>query len=290
MSQINEETMDDELAQMFNSIPAIDGLNTEEKSSLVRAITEVYGKKKIADSIGNPVKATDSWDTMASEIDTMLTDLKAHLVAKKITLDLTDLQLKDCIAQVANIKTGAGNAAVGDVLSGKTFTNDSGTTLTGTMANQGSKTFTPKATAQTSGAGYYSGITVNGDANLVAANIVSGKKIFGVTGTADVGGKKYQSGSTTSSSSTIEFKDYNAGTPSNSYYITVSGLSFKPSYIYANYYNEVTTWSTSRPIIAATTYDAYFMSLDGTSAYVTSTGFRLPVMNRSVTVTWFAIA
>ena len=184
MSQINEETMDDELAQMFNSIPAIDGLNTEEKSSLVRAITEVYGKKKIADSIGNPVKATDSWDTMASEIDTMLTDLKAHLVAKKITLDLTDLQLKDCIAQVANIKTGAGNAAVGDVLSGKTFTNDSGTTLTGTMANNGSKTFTPKATAQTGSAGYYSGITVNGDADLVAANIVSGKNIFGVTGTA----------------------------------------------------------------------------------------------------------
>ena len=82
--------------------------------------------------------------------------------------------------------TPAGTAVAGDVLSGKTFINSTGKTVTGTMANQGAKTFTPSASKQTGAAGYYSSVTCNGDANLVAANIVSGKKIFGVTGTATV--------------------------------------------------------------------------------------------------------
>ena len=78
----------------------------------------------------------------------------------------------------------AGTAVAGDVLTGKTFINSTGQVVTGTMANRGAKTFTPSASKQTGAAGYYSGITVNTDSNLVAANIVSGKKIFGVTGTA----------------------------------------------------------------------------------------------------------
>ena len=77
-----------------------------------------------------------------------------------------------------------GNAVANDVLSGKTFINSTGNIITGTMTNQGSKTFTPSASKQTGAAGYYKSITVNTDSNLVAANIVSGKTIFGVTGTA----------------------------------------------------------------------------------------------------------
>ena len=89
----------------------------------------------------------------------------------------------------------AGNAAVSNVLTGKTFINSTGNTLTGTMANNGTKTITPKASAQTLGAGYYDKITINGDADLVAANIVSGKNIFGVAGSAIVA-KKYTSSTT----------------------------------------------------------------------------------------------
>ena len=80
----------------------------------------------------------------------------------------------------------AGDAVASNVLSGKTFINSTGQTITGTMANNGTKTITPKASAQTLGAGYYDKVTINGDADLVAANIVSGKNIFGVTGTAVV--------------------------------------------------------------------------------------------------------
>ena len=80
----------------------------------------------------------------------------------------------------------AGDAVASNVLSGKTFINSTGQTITGTMANNGTKTITPKASAQTLGAGDYDKVTINGDADLVAANIVSGKNIFGVTGTAVV--------------------------------------------------------------------------------------------------------
>ena len=59
------------------------------------------------------------------------------------------------------------------------------------LAFQAAKTITPGTTNQTAVAAntYVGGaITVKGDANLIAANIVSGKSIFGVSGTATTGG------------------------------------------------------------------------------------------------------
>ena len=53
----------------------------------------------------------------------------------------------------------------------------------------GATTFTPGTstqTAQTAGKLVNSDITVEGDSNLVAANIVNGKSIFGVAGSAPV--------------------------------------------------------------------------------------------------------
>ena len=56
-------------------------------------------------------------------------------------------------------------------------------------AYTGATTFTPGTstqTAQTAGKLVNSDITVEGDTNLVAANIVTGKSIFGVAGSAPV--------------------------------------------------------------------------------------------------------
>ena len=88
----------------------------------------------------------------------------------------------------------AGTAVASNVLSGKTFINSTGETITGTMANRGgAQTVTPGTSNKTLNSGYYSGnITVKGDSNLVAENIVSGKSIFGVTGNVTIeslGGK-----------------------------------------------------------------------------------------------------
>jgi hypothetical protein len=59
-------------------------------------------------------------------------------------------------------------------------------TSTHQLAFQAAKTITPSTTSQIAvSSGYYTGgnITVAGDSNLVANNIVSGKTIFGVSGT-----------------------------------------------------------------------------------------------------------
>ena len=49
---------------------------------------------------------------------------------------------------VGTADVASGDAGAGDVLSDKTFSNNSGSGLTGTMPNIGSKDFTPKATDQ----------------------------------------------------------------------------------------------------------------------------------------------
>ncbi|WP_270166089.1 hypothetical protein [Paenibacillus sp. SYP-B4298] len=104
-----------------------------------------------------------------------------------------------------------GDAVAADVLSGKTIGTETGL-VTGTMPNRGAGgTVTPGTSAQTKAAGYYSSaITVAGDANLVADNILAGKSIFGVTGTIG----RSASGSFVPSSG-----------------ISVSGLSFRPGKI-----------------------------------------------------------
>jgi len=79
--------------------------------------------------------------------------------------------------------TATGTAVAADVLSGKTFSNSSSNGLTGTMPTQ-----TLSDTNATVSAGYYNATTLNAvDSDLTAANIVSGKTIFGVAGTASGG-------------------------------------------------------------------------------------------------------
>jgi hypothetical protein len=76
----------------------------------------------------------------------------------------------------------SGNAAAGEVLNGRTFSNASGG-ATGTMPNNGAVVITPAATPQVIAAGYHNGTgSVAGDTDLAAANIKSGVNIFGVAG------------------------------------------------------------------------------------------------------------
>ncbi|MEK4606537.1 hypothetical protein [Geobacillus sp. FSL W8-1251] len=118
---------------------------------------------------------------------------------------------------------GSGNAQPSDVLSGKTFTNDSGE-QTGTMPNIGAITITPTTIDQTIPAGYHNGSgIVKGDPDLIPANIKQGVDIFGVVGTL-VEGKRWASGTFTTSEKTY----------------TVSGLAFKPSIVLV-YVNSINT-------------------------------------------------
>ena len=142
-------------------------LQTNNKDSIVNAINEVFQS-------GVNVK------------NNMVQAINSKITVPDITTDDT---WDNIVSSVKNIKEAQGNAVAADVISGKTFTNSTGELLTGTIVNRGgATTVTPTTSNQTKAAGYYSGaITIKGDSNLVAANIVSGKSIFGVAGSAKIG-------------------------------------------------------------------------------------------------------
>ncbi|MCA9351441.1 hypothetical protein KC929_01525 [Patescibacteria group bacterium] len=76
-----------------------------------------------------------------------------------------------------------GTAATGQVLAGATFSNGSGSGLTGTMTNVGTQTITPTTSNTTITQGYHDGSGYcAGDTDLTAGNIRNGVDIFGVTG------------------------------------------------------------------------------------------------------------
>jgi hypothetical protein len=79
--------------------------------------------------------------------------------------------------------TASGDATDADVLSGVTYSNDSGAS-TGTMPDRGAVTIVPTTTNQAIAEGYHDGSGyVVGDTDLVSGNIKCGVTIFGVTGT-----------------------------------------------------------------------------------------------------------
>ena len=81
----------------------------------------------------------------------------------------------------------AGNAIPGDVLSGKTFSTDADTGLTGTMPDRGTVNITPSTVDQAIAAGKHSGSgVVSGSANLVAGNILKDVNIFDVIGNVPI--------------------------------------------------------------------------------------------------------
>lgn len=118
------------------------------------------------------------------------------------------------------VSTGEyGDAAVGDVLVGKTIGTDTGI-KTGTMPNNGSisETITTQNGTKTIAAGYHNGSgTVKATfANLVAGNIKNGVTIGGVVGSLAVG-SPYAEGYETSTSVTQK--------------IYISGIGFAPKII-----------------------------------------------------------
>lgn len=91
------------------------------------------------------------------------------------------------IMGVAPALDNTNGATAADVLTGQTFwglTGGQWGTTTGAVPNNGAVTLTPTTTQQTIAAGYHNGSGyVEGDADLVAANIAQGVNLFGVVGT-----------------------------------------------------------------------------------------------------------
>ncbi|WP_152393752.1 hypothetical protein [Paenibacillus guangzhouensis] len=162
-------------------------------------------KSKVAGAIGAPLSATDDASQMESKINTIKSTAATNLTAKGVAASASET-LTALVNKISQIIRGSGNATTADVLATKTFTNDVGVQLTGTMPdysaypNNGGYVFalSTKGDSMTSlimepPTGYYKqGKNVNGygaliasDTNYIPANIIKGKSIFGVVGTAE---------------------------------------------------------------------------------------------------------
>jgi len=173
-----------------------------------------------------------------------------------------------------------------------------GTTIAGTagtMDDNGSLgTIIPSTTNQTIPAGYTSGGTVSGDANLVSGNIKNGVTIFGVTGNLS-SGVLFASGTASVSSTTLPFTN-SGGTNFNSRYIEVTGISFPAgikSIVIKTTTTGVFTIYNISPFysdcpIATNNVTNNLLKNDGTNAYVHTNAFRLPTPETGGTLTWEA--
>ncbi len=188
-------------------------------------------------------------------------------------------------------KGGGGNATASQLLSGATATVDAGP-ITGAMINNGVVTITPSTVNQAL-LGYYASTSkVNGDANLIAANILKGKSIFGIAGAVG----RRATGSIVAShltGSTI-YTNFNTDSiwSSTTAYpvLTVTGLSFLPSIIIATFTNGTlhsfsiysanpifsTKVSPSATVVWGNVGGAVGFSYLAGNVYVSSSGFQLP--------------
>ena len=177
----NENTED--INTLLSRVTALES----EIASLQMEVTANRGNlATVLTDEGVSVTEEDNMDSLITKVDTEFNDKNTEMSSLNTTITLLNSQINSLTSELAGKVTPAGTAVAGDVLSGKTFINSTGKTVTGTMANRGgAQTVTPGTSNKTLNAGYYSGnITVAGDADLIAANIVSGKNIFGVDGTA----------------------------------------------------------------------------------------------------------
>ena len=260
--------------------------------------------KSILAEEGVTTTEEDDMASLISKVDTEFNEKNTEISSLNTNITLLTNQVNNLTSELAGKVTPAGNAVAANVLSGKTFINSTGQTITGTMANNGTKTITPKASAQTLGAGYYDEITINGDVDLVAANIVSGKNIFGVAGTATVsslGGKQFATGTSSTFDNSTTWTYYNGTKAEGVYTLSVTGLSFTPSTVIA--YGDLGTpygyvfsclhsdFAIYMPKIRAS-YNSNWNVAQGLryKKIQVTNGFKLPIERGSGTLTWVAFA
>ena len=155
----------------------------------------------------------------------------------------------------------------------------------------GSQTITPKTSNQTLNKGYYKGnITVKGDANLIASNILSGKSIFGVSGSV-IAGKRWATGSAQHDAGAKQTTISKVTSGSIKVYPLTLSLSFTPSIVIAIAEDYITCLRNGFFYIAQCTSTS--TSSTGTTARckvnTTFTSTVIPVVLSGPTYSWIAI-
>lgn len=163
-------------------------LLTDAKGDFVSSINELFtsannGKSSIVTAVGLPSVESDTFATLAANITKGKIDIATAITNKGISASSTDT-LEQFKTKIGNIQGGENATAVsGDILTGKTAVINK-SLITGSMPNNGTRTFTPSTSNQTIPAGYHNGSGyVAGSSSLTAGNIRSGANIFGINGT-----------------------------------------------------------------------------------------------------------
>ena len=221
----------------------------------------------------------------------------------------------DSAKQLTGTFTADATAVAAQILYGATaYVN--GSKVTGAIPSKAAQTYQPSTVAQTINAGQYlSGNQVIAAVTGTAtpADVMSGKTFnsaagIGLPGTL-VPGKKFATGTVTSTSEYMSFTGGN-GNPFQMLSITVTGLTFKPNFIYCNrplssqfsfiVYLGGGFGNSTYPdncILGGNAYansagsnsnNQQYCAQLGRSAYVNSSGFRLPVLASAQTFTWYA--
>ena len=159
---------------------------TDPKSKQTGTLEEKTGQYAAASSLdtGNKRVRLDVPGRAIYGDSALLYDTFAN-IASRIGLTAAKLAQGQSVLGVTGTYKGRGNATQGHVRKGIYFSSASLDNAVGTMAEKGAQTFTPGRSNQSVGANQFltGAQTILGDANLLAANIKKGARIFGVTGT-----------------------------------------------------------------------------------------------------------
>lgn len=181
-TNVQGKNYDDEIRsisdQLYGSVKSVNQKTGEEiilSSSDIMHVDENNIVQPISETIG--------------ELKNSVADGKnavANAISEKGIVATGSESFADLSSKIDQIKQGVGNATAEDVLSGKTFSNNDGTNLIGTMYNNGADLFnlTKNNQVYTIPPGYHNGhgtVTCK-PTNLTAGNIRKGVTVGGVSG------------------------------------------------------------------------------------------------------------
>jgi hypothetical protein len=99
------------MEELESGIGDLSTLSTENKDSLVAAVTEIYGKNVIAEAIGEPLAVTDTFSEMGSEINSLLSSFKTNMMNSGVTVESGD-KFKQLIEKIKGLTEGEGNKGI----------------------------------------------------------------------------------------------------------------------------------------------------------------------------------
>ena len=99
------------MEELESGIGNLSTLSTENKDSLVAAVTEIYGKNIIAEAIGEPLAVTDTFSEMGSEINSLLSSFKTNMMNSGVTVESGD-KFKQLIEKIKGLTEGEGNKGI----------------------------------------------------------------------------------------------------------------------------------------------------------------------------------